>query len=203
MTLNAKIREHLNAENAEDMLVQYLDEGTFSGAWFERLGGRGDDPAVANRFTPADLIAVSTLSVRISGWAAIRLLEDKADELTALLKAIQTDLPLHEATDGDIEAVYAAHDALNGIRDIGHVTRSKLLARKRPHLVPIRDQHVLRDLVGSAYGPFTQPLRDVLAADEGVLNRLEELRKDREGLSLLRILDIVVWMRTHGAASVE
>lgn len=203
MTLSAKLREHLNAHNAEAMLAQYLDKKAFSGAWFETLGGRGDDPAVANRFTAADLVAVSTLSVRISGWAAIKLLDDKPDQFSPLLRSIPTNLPLHEATDGDIQAVYAAHDALNGIRGIGHVTRSKLLARKRPHLVPIRDQHVLRDLVGSAYAPFTEPLRDVLAGDKEVRNRLEELRQDRPGLSLLRILDIIVWMRTHGAASVE
>lgn len=137
------------------------------------------------------------------GWAAIALLEARAAELNALLEAIPTNRALHEATADDLEAVYAAQRVLDSIDGIGHVTRSKLLARKRPHLVPIRDQHVLLALVDRDHGPFTQPLRDALASDDELIERLEELRQDRARLSLLRVLDIIVWMRAHGAASVS
>lgn len=202
MTLTDRIQVHVSADDADSMLSWYLDRNMFSGAWFETLGGPGDDPAVANRFTPADLVAVSTLSARVPGWAAICLLETRAAELNALLEAIPANRALHEATDDDLEAVYAAQHVLDSIYGIGHVTRSKLLARKRPHLVPIRDQHVLLALADRDHGPFTQPLRDALASGEELIARLQELRQERMHLSLLRVLDIIVWMRAHGAASV-
>lgn len=204
MTLGARLREHVLADDAEAMLDHYLDR-SFSGAWFEKLGGPGDDPSVADRFTAADVVAVSTLSVRARARSAIELLSSPcADELTGLLAAIPRDVDLHVATDEHLDRVYAAQGALDGIRGIGDVTRSKLLARKRPRLVPIRDQHVLRALLGQDHGDFTQPLRDALRDDDEVRGRLGALRapENRSHLSLIRVLDIVVWMRTHGAASV-
>jgi hypothetical protein len=204
VTLGARLREHVLADDAEAMLAHYLD-GSFSGAWFEKLGGPGDDPSVADRFTPADILAVSTLSVKIGGWPAIELLYRRADELTGLLEAIPRDVDLQNATDEHLASVYAAQNALNQIDGIGHVSRSKLLARKRPRIVPIRDTHVLLALMGRDHGNFAQPLREALRGDDEVRGRLEALGStaERSHLSLLRVLDIVVWMRAHGAASVK
>jgi hypothetical protein len=203
MGMTSRIREHVDADDAADQLRQYLSPGVFSGAAFETIGGRGDAPDTADRFTPADLVAVTTLSVRVSGWGAIDLLETRSDQFAELLAAVP-HTPLSEASDEDLDPIWRLQDALDTVDRIGHVTRSKLLARKRPHLVPIRDQHVLIALTGKDHGRFTQPLRDALRHD-GVLHRLEQLR-DQAGtadLSLLRVLDIIVWMRTHGAASVS
>lgn len=204
MSLSDNLREHVFADDAAEKLAHYLDKGAFSGAWFQILGGRGDASEVANRFTPADIVAVSTLSVQVTGWAAIALLSTRADELSGLLADIPADVPLHEATNAHLEAVFAAQDALGNIASVWHVTRSKLLARKRPHLVPIRDQHVLAGLLGEGHdGRLTRPLRDALAAEAEVRGRLEKLRTEAGDttLSLLRVLDIVVWMRVHGANS--
>lgn len=135
MSISEHLRHHVMADDAAEQLHKYLDKGSFSGAWFQILGGRGDAPEVANRFTPADIVAVSTLSVQVTGWAAIALLSTRADELSGLLADIPADVPLHEATDAHLEAVFAMQDALDHVASVGHVTRSKLLARKRPHLV--------------------------------------------------------------------
>lgn len=63
---------------------------------------------------------------------------------------------------------------------------------------------MLAGLLGEGHdGKLTRPLRDALAADAEVRGRLEELRAESGDttLSLLRVLDIVVWMRVHGATS--
>lgn len=203
MNMADRIRAHLDADDAFGQLRHYLAPQAFSGAAFETIGGRGDAPETANRFTPADLVAVTTLSVRVSGWGAIDLLETRKDEFAELLATVP-HTPLHKASDKDLDTLWPLQDALNRVDEVGHVTRSKLLARKRPHLVPIRDQHVLRALTGENHGNFTRPLRDALQG-AGIIERLTQLR-DQAGadhLSLLRVLDIIVWMRTHGAASVS
>lgn len=200
------VRDHVFADDSSEMLDRYLYHGRFSGAWFETIGGRGDAPEVADRLTPADIVAVSTLSVKIPGWAAVELLDRQAATLADLLAQVPRDVELHDAADADLQAVYELHDALDAIHDIGHVTRSKLLARKRPHLVPIRDQHVLIALIGEAHGNFTEPLRDALRDDPSLRTRLDDLRREASAasdLSLIRTLDIVVWMRTYGAKSID
>lgn len=204
MALTDAINDHLFADDAAHVLARYLNFRDYSGAWFDTIGGRGDAPDVAHRFTPADLVAVSTLSVTIPGWVAVELLDRRAEEFSDLLTAIPQDTDLHEATDEDLDAVFALQDALDTVTKVGHVTRSKLLARKRPRLVPIRDQHVLLALVGRKYGSFTRPLGDALRDSQEIRDRLEALRSQHQEqpLSLLRVLDIVVWMREHGDAAV-
>lgn len=204
MALTAAISDHLFADNAAHVLARYLNFRDYSGAWFDTIGGPGDAPDVAYRFTPADLVAVSTLSVPIPGWVAVELLHRRAHEFSALLTAVPQDTDLHEATDEDLDTVFALQDALDTVAKVGHVTRSKLLARKRPRLIPIRDQHVLLALVGRKYGRLTRPLRDALRDNPELLDRLDSLRSQHpdQPLSFLRVLDIVVWMRTYGHASV-
>lgn len=204
MELGDPMREHVFADDAADKLADYLNGRDYSGAWFERIGGPGDAEEVADRFTGDDIAAVATLSVKIPGWAVVELLDRRADELSRLLAAVPNGRALVDASDDDIGNLFTLQDALDTIRGVGHVTRSKLVARKRPHLVPIRDQHVLKALVGRARGSFTVPLRDAFRGDEAVRSRLEELREGSccPELSILRVLDIVVWMRVYGAVSI-
>lgn len=204
MDIATRIQDHIDADTAAAHLQRYLTPGAFSGAHFETIGGPGDTEGVADRFTAADLVAVTMLNVRVPGWAAIRLLKLEDERFNGLLAAVPHQ-PLHEVAKEDLQPLWDLQDELDQLDGIGHVTRSKLLARKRPHLVPIRDQHVLTALTGRDYGPLTLPLRDALHQDSAIVERLQELRDDVEGaqqLSLLRVLDIVVWMDAHGAASV-
>lgn len=200
MPLTEKLRAHVLADGAEGMLDGYLNHGWFSGAWFQAIGGAGDTPDVADRFTPADVVAVSTLSLNIQGWTAIELLDRPGNDFSALLAAIPVDLDLPEADDEVLNRLFALQDKLDEIDGIGHVTRSKLLARKRPRLVPIRDRYVLRELVGDVSASLTRPLRDALRADPEVRSQLEGLaaRVANGGISPLRALDIIVWMNAHG-----
>ncbi|MFJ1709305.1 DUF6308 family protein [Kitasatospora sp. NPDC088346] len=78
----------------------------------------------------------------------------------------------------------------------GGVTAGKLLARKRPRLLPVYDR-VVRCAVGRP-ASFWLSLRDALAADGRALHRhLLDLRTAAAlpgTVSALRVCDIVVWM---------
>jgi hypothetical protein len=84
----------------------------------------------------------------------------------------------------------------------GAVRASKLLARKRPRLIPIYDQVVACVLgFGSANGTWKWTF-DALSANEQelvkVLNRIRELASTKNPriseVSILRVLDVVIWM---------
>ncbi len=81
------------------------------------------------------------------------------------------------------------------------MTAGKLLARKRPRLVPVYDE-VVRCAVRSPRG-FWIWLHEQLRANGGLLaDRLAKLRADAgldTTVSLPRILDVVVWMRHHNS----
>jgi len=179
----------------------------YSGAQFERLGGGGDRPDVACRFTEADLLAVSMLSVRIDGYHALHVLEYRADELNSLLAEIPADIALADPGAGDLVADGMPADvlwqAVCEIRPrpkdkrIGPVAAGKLLARKRPHLIPVYDSRVKKVL----HRPYTdrwwwRDLRAQLAGDPALVHQLESVRvRSNAGhLSLLRTFDVMCWM---------
>lgn len=204
MTVSKHLRDHLFAADSVDHLRRYFS-GDYSGAWFETFKAGGDSGEGADRFVPADLVAVTMLGVRVSGWGAIELLERRAEEFVGMLQRLpEPQVDLHTLDDSDLEPLWTIQEALDQVASVGHVVRSKLLARKRPRLVPIRDQHVLTALTGTAFGDLTIELRDAIRDGE-TRGRIEWLRTEagRPHLSLLRVVDIVVWMRVYGAASIE
>ncbi|WP_232839073.1 DUF6308 family protein [Streptomyces triticisoli] len=115
------------------------------------MAGGGDRPTAANVVTADDLIAVQTLSVTIPGEAALDLLEgDVGGQLSALLHEIPNGMDMAEADADDLAPGSPADAAWRLLTDqpgIGWVTVGKLLARKRPRLLPVYDQ-VVRCLLG-------------------------------------------------------
>ena len=176
----------------------------FDGASFETIGHRWDDPATVNVITAADLVALSTLSVPVPASAAIALLGPDADKASKLLEEIPTDLSLADATSGVLEDGSAAARLWRLFRsydDMGPTRTSKLLARKRPFLVPIFDSVVEKTLGMSGSAGHWEGMRSLLTAQDSELHgHLLQLRADAElpdYVSPLRVFDIVVWM--HGA----
>lgn len=203
MTVADRVRHHLFAEDASDQLRRYFS-GRYSGAWFETFEGGGDCEDVANRFVPADLVAVTLLGVRVSGWGAIDILAHRAEDFSTMLQRLPgPEVALHSVEDSNLESLWEIQSALDEVSSVGHVVRSKLLARKRPRLVPVRDQHVLTALTGTAHGDLTIELRNAMREAE-IRDRAEQLRGEAgcHHLSLLRVVDVVVWMRVYGAASI-
>ncbi|MFB6986096.1 DUF6308 family protein [Streptomyces sp. NPDC056304] len=173
----------------------------FTGSRFEHLAGGGDRPEAADTITATDLIAVQTLSVTVPVPVALDLLEGRlGPRLTDLLRAIPADVDMTyvDATDlAPNSPAQQAWDLLCDQHGVNWVTAGKLLARKRPRLLPVYDR-VVRCAVGRP-ASFWCSMHAGLRADDHALHR--ELVTSRqaaglpESVSALRICDVVVWMR--------
>ena len=179
----------------------------YSGAYFDRLGGGGDRPETAYQFTAEDLLAVSMLSVRIGGYHALHVLDYQARELNDLLAEIPVGIAL---ADPQAERLIAengpAQKLWQTVRDIkprhkdnklGPVAAGKLLARKRPELIPVYDSRVKKVLGRPRIDrSWWRDLRCQLIKDQDLVRELESVRaRARAGrLSLLRTFDIMCWM---------
>lgn len=126
---------------------------------------------------------------------------DLGRQVSGLLSKVPADVGLGT---GDARSLVAdgreadqAWHLLEAQDDVGWVTAGKLLARKRPRLIPVWD-HVVRCALGSPAGAWLW-LDNLLRAEEAVvLRRLEDRRRQAElppGISMLRVLDVVIWMR--------
>ncbi|MFC9732537.1 DUF6308 family protein [Streptomyces roseolus] len=209
MTLN--IPEALwNRPYVAGLLRRYwalLPDGTpaYTGARFERLAGGGDRPEAANRFTPADFIAVATLSVEIPARAVLQVLEPPGrNPYAPLLSKIPVDLDLAAANERHIaedSPAWSLWQSLRDVDDIGPIGAGKLLARKRPRLLPVYDSVIKRvferpptDLT------FWSDVRHALRADDHrLVSHLEAARSLAgigEDIGVLRILDTAAWL--HG-----
>lgn len=195
----------VRTERAPGDLAAYYDESgerKYTGRRFESFAGGGDLPAVRDVFTPEDLLAVQTLSVVVPAEAVFDLLGGKLGRaVTGLLAQVPADLELgtrdaRKVVQGPVHEVW---QLLKDQKGIGYVTAGKLVARKRPHLIPIYDD-VIRCQFGGPQQVWVR-LHDRLRADEGQLRgQLAALRTRAEvspRISLLRVLDVVLWMRHH------
>lgn len=179
--------------------------GSFTGGSFERFAGGGDRPEVASRFTADDIVAVSMLSVRIPGGAALEILDTRAEKLNALLAEIPTGLDLWEDDAGPATAkgsdAWQLWSELEGIAGSGWVTAGKLLARKRPRLIPVYDS-VLRNAFQLPTGSgWWASLREGLRTDPQLVDEVIELRREAgldASISVLRVIDVAVWMKDQG-----
>lgn len=189
--------------DAVTRLESYYQGRSFSGRRFEFLAGGGDQDqgGIANRFTADDIVAVSLLGVSIPPVAALDLLEptDGGEYITGLLRTVPNHVDLWKADRAVVESGSAAEELwrhLDQIVGIGWVTAGKLLARKRPRLIPVFDRVVRDALMPKRSTLWWVSLWDALQ-DGQIVARLEELRTAAgldEKVSLLRVLDVSVWM---------
>ena len=206
MQLEGDLMLYLDPKTAVPLVRKYYSESgvLYSGRKFETICGGGDRKGVANEITADDLVAVSLLSVNIPGEAAIQILESQRDVLTGHLKKIPTDVSLWDADDETVDdhlsEAAKAWNVLKGINDVGWVTANKLLARKRPHLLPVYDR-VVKAALQPKSKDFWIPLRNSLLANDGEAIERLELIRDRAGygqeIPLLRVLDVAVWMTSQ------
>jgi hypothetical protein len=185
--------------NAADLVRTYFFGG-YTGARFNAFAGGGDRPDAVGNFTADDLVAVSLLSVDVPGRAALEILENRARVLNSLLQQIPFDISLADADASLIRkesAAWKLWEDLVEIHQVGWVTASKLLARKRPHLLPVYD-NVVRDALRPGPDGFWKSLHEELRRDnQALVGRLEMIRSQSgigDDISLLRVLDVAVWM---------
>lgn len=196
-------------ERAIALLDEYFGlSGTrpYTGARFERLGGGGDAPAVADRITAEDIVALSMLSIRLPGRAARILLEDEEfiEGTRTHLHGLPTNLDLADA-DTDPLALGGPADLLWEhlweLPGVGATTVSKLMARKRPRLIPVWDSVIKRAFGLRGVAAQWQSWHELFAGDgkrvhQDMLALREEAGLPNE-ISALRVLDVVVWMEHH------
>jgi hypothetical protein len=190
-----------------ELVRQYLG-GAYTGAAFD-VYGRNDPFAI----TSDDLIAVTMLSIPVSETStsamrpsAILDLQAKSGEIESLLNQLPLDRDLHTLTQDEFGSWLGSGspgDALyHLIRQhisFPRVATHKLLARKRPMLLPIRDTVVERALgLGRRNDKWWRPWWVALSTDDALVPRLRAIRQlaGTQYLSLLRIADIVIWLQS-------
>jgi hypothetical protein len=196
-------------ETALEYLRKYygLDawEGcAYTGSHFDSL-----PVSVADRVTADDIVAVACLSMHIPAAASVKILGEQADEIAALLADVPRtdlqDIPFedHDKLFGEGTAALALWRMLRNHKGVGQTTASKLMARKRPGVIPIFDSVVGRVTgfpnADGTWRAWHQALSGHAALTEGL--RILQKSAGLERISLLRILDVVLWM--HGTRGVE
>ncbi|MEV4058411.1 DUF6308 family protein [Amycolatopsis sp. NPDC049688] len=192
---------------AVDALKQYFNEDAarprYTGRWFERFASGGDRPDSADTVTEADVLALSFLSISDLANVAIDATITYTAEITELLGPIPTNLPMHEAP----WTTYAPGSPASrlwwlfkrcGGKD-RWVTANKLLARKRPHLLPVYDSQV-KAVLGAPSSVWAC-LWTWFHSDSRRADAVADLRNEAGGIadiSLLRCLDVILWMHATG-----
>lgn len=194
-----------DAEPALRYLRKYYKErpGTplgadYTGARFDVWDSTQTREADANRFTADDLVAVSFLSVAVPPKAAWELLAGRPDDFNNLLQDVGAD----DLSDVDPSVINESWPAwrlwceLRKLRGVDWVIAGKLLARKRPRLIPIYDR-VVKTVTGGDRN-YWKPLCRALQADNKALyQRLAQLHLEAglpQAVPLLRVFDVIAWM---------
>ncbi|WP_457966002.1 DUF6308 family protein [Arthrobacter sp. D1-29] len=209
MTISSAFEE-IPDDEARMYLERYYGLGEwedkeFTGAHFDTFGS--NEP---NAMTADDLLAVACLSKHVPARAALGILGDHSIKIATLLAYIPPNLSIEDIPFDEHDHYFGDGTPLLRLwrllrRDertrwgIGATTASKLMARKRPGLIPIYDS-VVAGVTGFNNSDGTwRAWHHAIATDGDLIRRLESLRSTTglHGISLLRILDVVLWM--HGS----
>lgn len=178
-------------------------------------------PSPQDVITDSDLIALSLLGVRVTGHEALAITRHRADEIHRLLGAIPAHVRIEDDDadrllhcDGPAWKLWTLlcgiHDRTKASR-LGPVAAGKLMARKRPDLIPIADSRTAKAFHRPDPGADRRWWDAVRAAS---LDRNEEADgttlwdylaslRDVPGaahLPTLRVLDILAWMHVGPGA---
>lgn len=194
----------------EDAGIAYLREyyvtKKFTGSYFESLGARsGFDDSI----TGADLYALSTLDIKVPVRAGISILEEESTTFNGPLKAIPKELTIGSLSESEFEQHLGAESKAlelwnrlrrNGLDEdkwgVGPTTASKIMARKRPHLIPIEDS-IVNQVIELGRGDSWRLWWEAFQAEGDYLEeRATKLRAEigRPELSTLRVFDVMLWM---------
>jgi Family of unknown function (DUF6308) len=174
----------------------------YTGARFDTLDGGGARDGVRDTITPYDLLAVACLDVIVPTPVGLNLVDGQlGQEIAVLLREIPADIALGEE-DADRHVKHGspadrAWRLLDAEDDVGWVIAGKVMARKRPALIPVWD-----NVVKCAFG---RPRENAWLWLDGGLRQDDRLKVQLDQLhqaarlprlvSRLRVLDVVLWMR--------
>jgi hypothetical protein len=196
LSVKERIEQHLDDAAVRRVARYFLGPKPHTGRRFERFAGGGDRHEVANRFTAADVVAVSMLGARMHGVSAIEILETRAEDFGGWLALVPVGVDLWEAEHNVIGRGSPADTLwreLLKVHQVSEATASKLIARKRPRLIPVYDS-VVAAAIGPPYGWWAAFHRAL--QDPALRNRLTEIRTESnvgDDISLLRIMEVAIW----------
>lgn len=202
----------LGHEKAVELVRRYRSR--FTGGWFEAL----IDLEHPHEITAQDLLAVECLSVRVPAKVSYWILGEGREEIVELLsdERLRQNRELWECELADLDTSSPAAKLWTLLQrgawprkaranGVGPVIAGKLLAAKRPQMIPVVDR-VVREALRAPEGRFWESMWRAMQRDE-LRRELEAIREDacreeatgktrlpRRHPSLLRTLDIVVWM---------
>ena len=197
-----KITDLISADRAPHDLRRYLRRP--GGGQLERLADYG----TPDEFTDNDFRAVQTLSVSALHAARQWLRGDGREQVRCLLQAMPRSLDIWGVEPEGCSAVLGPgspagrlwallYEKQAGARSAGRaVTAGKLLYVKRPRLIPIFDRGRVAKVLNPPRSQFWEVMWYALR-DPGIRQKLQDLQSrvsESSGLSLLRVLDIIVWM---------
>lgn len=179
----------------------YQPTGRYAGRTFLDL-----QPNLTDDLTAADLLAITLLDVSANPLAVRRLLgpgQDRDRVLAALKRSRDRDLAADDIADDLLAAAHLYETVKPTLGDNPWVVASKLCARKRPALIPVRDSRVVKILrltnrdFRSDWLVYRHLLRD--AEIQAMLrDAVEQTRSDPSidvtDLPLTRVLDSILWM---------
>lgn len=211
LTLTPRLQPDNSREGA--LLLQRYYAGLlgngmgFEGGWWDGFDPSRTRHSSPDEFTSDDLLATSLLSVPIDPSAVILIVGERTHDLTLALKTLGGDRDLASLSDSEVrhlEDNSTIWNTLRSIKSIGPTTASKLIARKRPNLIPIFDQVISEAVYGGTSIDQWKRLHAALTADDAALNeRLKSLRalaQLPEWISPLRIFDVIAWLDGSGKA---
>ena len=200
-----EVLEVLSDDHSLADLCRYFGNGPeqapFAGSRFNSL-----EPNDRDRITASDVVAVHCLSVTIPIDVTLDLLEGAlVTDVAGFLADIPDDVDLgshatkaHIVRGAPADRVWHLLDAETVV---GWVTAGKLLARKRPRLLPVYDTIVRCALGKPAPGTVWASYHRLLQSTD-VIERLDGLHRQAGLLPevpRLRVLDVVLWMRHRHA----
>lgn len=196
-------------QSAPDLLREYTDpSGHFAFGTYDSLYGRSHVRSIE----PSDVLMANLMSLRL-GWAEVIPLFAAGDGKPQALRvaldhalADLSDAPAFEdhdsaeALERSVVSLAAANQATVGVRRWTPVTVSKVLHRHRPQIVPVCDS-LVRDFYDIGKGKsWPSELRAALFADvqqnkSWLVDLAADFRTpDRRPLTVLRAMDVMIWM---------
>ena len=210
MGKKGKIGRYLDPDKAVPLVHSYYKgaarkDGTnfpYSGGQFEFLCGGGNRGETANRITADDIVAVSLLGVDVPAFASLQILGPDSRRISGLLEQLPR---LQKLGETEIDALLdPSHPAmrlwvlLRSIPGMGSTKVSKLMARKRPHLIPVYDS-----IIGSALGGIDghwERVHEAVTKNVEVLSAIRSAAGLTTRVPLIRVIDVAVWMQERGAS---
>lgn len=204
-----RIKKLLATERAVPDLRLYIT--TYPGRRFEKE----IDHQAADDFTPRDLRAVRRMGAPVSFTTQEWLAGEGREEVRLLLRSIPSDLDIWEIPRENIGATLGpgspawrlwkiiSEKQQESKSDWKGGAAGKLLHGKRPRLIPIYDQDKIGRKLGISQSDIWEAMWCALR-DPEVRQSLQYVQADvaeATHLSLLRILNIVVWMSAVPEAS--